>query len=178
MNQARAANPASAFLSDPSTRQRAIVLLAIVLLVPGAIYLVRGIDYNLLVEGPGLLNEDGGPAGVDFLAFYSAAVAVWKGAAGAVYDMDALYTIQRAVIRADIVAVPFAYPPPYLIYVAPLAWLPYTAALWAWLIVLSGACLYTLWRLAPHPVTPAVALLFPGLAQSFLAGQNGLLSVA
>ena len=153
-------------------------VLAAALLVPAAIYLVYGIGYNLLVEGPGLLNADGSATGVDFVAFYSAAMELWQHGAVGVYDPAVLNVAQDAAVRADIDPVPFAYPPPYLFYVAPLAALPYIPALWAWLVILAALCLVALWRLAPHPLTPAVALFFPALAQSFLGGQNGLLTVA
>ncbi len=152
--------------------------LAAALLVPAAIYLFHGIGYNLLVHGPGLLNVDGSAAGVDFVTFYSAAKELWLHGAAGVYDPEILNIAQDAAVRADIDAVPFAYPPPYLFYIAPLAALPYIPALWAWTIVLSALGLFTLWRLAPHPLTPAVALFFPAIAQSFLGGQNALLSVA
>ena len=164
--------------ADRGPRPWLFAVLAAALLVPAAIYLVYGIGYNLLVQGPGLLNADGSAAGVDFIAFYSAARELWLHGAAGVYDAEVLNVVQDAAVRADIGAVPFAYPPPYLFYVAPLAALPYIPALWTWLIVMAALCMFALWRLAPHPLTPAVALFFPALAQSFLGGQNGLLIVA
>jgi hypothetical protein len=164
--------------ADDRPKPWLFVVLAAALLVPAAIYLFYGIGYNLLVEGPGLLNADGSAAGVDFIAFYSAAMELWQHGPLGVYDMTILNIAQDAAVQADIDPVPFAYPPPYLFYVAPLAALPYIPALWAWLAVLTALCLVALWRLAPHPLTPAVALFFPALAHSFLGGQNALLTVA
>ena len=71
----------AATTADRAPKSWLFAVLAAALLVPAAIYLFYGIGYNLLVAGPGLLNADGSAAGVDFIAFYGAAVSLGSGLA-------------------------------------------------------------------------------------------------
>ena len=62
--------------------------------------------------------------------------------------------------------------------ILPLALLPYLASLVAWLLVTLSNYLLVIRRIAPHPLTPWLALAFPGTFQNFIQGQNGFLSAA
>jgi len=62
--------------------------------------------------------------------------------------------------------------------VYPLAFLPYLVSLGLWLAATLTAFLTVLRRIAPHPLTPWLALAFPGTFQNFFNGQNGFLSTA
>ena len=62
--------------------------------------------------------------------------------------------------------------------VYPLAFLPYLVSLGLWLAATLTAFLTVVRRIAPHPLTPWLALAFPGTFQNFFNGQNGFLSTA
>lgn len=145
----------------------------------GAIaYLIVGVKYNLLVAGPGFLNLVGNGAGSDFIAFYAAAKQAATGGAAGVYDVAKLHALEVALLGADAGVYPWSYPPPYLLIVAPLALLPFLPALWAWLIATTGALILAARQAAPHFITPALVVIFPGVMQNLFAGQNGALSAA
>ena len=145
----------------------------------GAIaYLIVGVEYNLLVAGPGFLNLAGNGAGSDFIAFYAAAKQAAAGGAAGVYDVAKLHALEVALLGADAGVYPWSYPPPYLLVVAPLALLPFVPALWAWLIATTGALILAVRQAAPHLITPALVVIFPGVMQNLFAGQNGALSAA
>ncbi len=145
----------------------------------GAIaYLIVGVKYNLLVAGPGFLNLAGNGAGSDFIAFYAAAKQAAAGGAAGVYDVAKLHALEVALLGADAGVYPWSYPPPYLLVVAPLALLPFVPALWTWLIATTGALILAVRQAAPHLITPALVVIFPGVMQNLFAGQNGALSAA
>ena len=62
--------------------------------------------------------------------------------------------------------------------VYPLAFLPYLVSLCVWLATTLIAFVAVVRRIAPHPLTPWLALAFPGAFQNFFNGQNGFLSTA
>ena len=145
----------------------------------GAIaYLIVGVKYNLLVAGPGFLNLAGNGAGSDFIAFYAAANQAAAGDAAGVYDVAKLHALEVSLLGADAGVYPWSYPPPYLLVVAPLALLPFVPALWTWLIATTGALILAVRQAAPHLITPALVVIFPGVIQNLVAGQNGALSAA
>ena len=145
----------------------------------GAIaYLIVGVKYNLLVAGPGFLNLAGNGAGSDFIAFYAAAKQAAAGGAADVYDIAKLHALEVALLGADAGVYPWSYPPPYLLVVAPLALLPFVPALWTWLIGTTAALMLAVRQAAPHLITPALVVIFPGVMQNLFAGQNGALSAA
>jgi hypothetical protein len=65
-----------------------------------------------------------------------------------------------------------------LLIIAPLAALPYLPALWIWVVAQAALAGAAIWRIAPHPAAPVLALLFPGMAHNTFAAQNGALTVA
>jgi len=62
--------------------------------------------------------------------------------------------------------------------VLPLSLVPYPVALALWLMIGVIPFLVVIHRIAPHPLSPLVALLFPATAEVFFSGQNGCLSAA
>ena len=167
----------------PTPEARLFIRLLRALLVSfclgGAIaYLIVGVKYNLLVAGPGFLNLAGNGAGSDFIAFYAAANQAAAGDAAGVYDVAKLHALEVSLLGADAGVYPWSYPPPYLLVVAPLALLPFVPALWTWLIATTGALILAVRQAAPHLITPALVVIFPGVMQNLFAGQNGALSAA
>ncbi|MFZ0052925.1 MAG: glycosyltransferase family 87 protein [Desulfobaccales bacterium] len=72
-------------------------------------------------------------------------------------------------------ALPWLYPPTFLLIILPLALLPYFVALSLWTLIGLAGYLWVVRRLAPHPLTYWLALAFPGTYQNLVFGQNGFL---
>jgi len=124
----------------------------------------------------GLVSGDGVNLGHDFIAFYSGASIALNGDAASAYDHAAMHAVQQQVIGAPVKFFPWFYPPVMLMFVAPLAFLPYPAAFALWVLVPLVALLLVIWRYAGHVLASAAILIFPGTLQSVLSGQNGVLS--
>lgn len=165
-------------LSWGAVRTRVYVVVVMLLFIaPALAYFLRGAPANLLVWGPGYENAAGTIAGNDFIAFYAAAEMVTEGAAAETYDADIHAAKVDSIIGVETVS-PWGYPPSFLMLVVPLAFLPYLPAMWIWLGLFTGALVLAIHRIAPHPLAPVLALIYPGAVHSLLSGQNGSLTAA
>lgn len=117
------------------------------------------------------------PLGADFSHYWVASRLAQAGHSLTVYQMPEFIAAQAAFFKVSY-PVPWFYPPTFLLMIYPLASLPYLASLCIWLAATLIACLTVLRRIAPHPLTPWLALAFPGTFQNFFNGQNGFLSSA
>jgi len=142
----------------------------------GLVWLLGGIGTSWWWHPPGFVNATGADIGRDFISFYSASTLALSSQPSAVYDFATLQATHEAVIGAPVAGFIFLYPPTYLLLVTPLALAPYLVALALWLIVPLLALLRLLRRIAPHPLAPIAALLFPGTSQCLISGQNGVIS--
>jgi hypothetical protein len=132
--------------------------------------------HTLWWSPPGLVSSDGINIGRDFTAFYSASALTLNGEAAGAYDHLANHAMQQQVIGAPVKFFPWFYPPMMLLIVAPLALFPYFVALGLWVLAPLAALAVAARRFAGHILAGAAFLIFPGTAQSVLAGQNGVLS--
>lgn len=155
-------------------RMRFAILMLLLYLSGG--WLVAGMVTSWWRHPPGLVNELGANIGRDFVAPFSAASLALGGDPAAAYDSETIHVTERQVIGAPVVLIPWLYPPTALLLMLPLALLPYLVALALWICGQLGALIVLLRRLFPHPLAPVAALVFPGTAQSLIAGQNGLFS--
>jgi hypothetical protein len=132
-----------------------------------------------------ILSESGVDAlgkaiGTDFTSFWAASQLVLEGRAPDVYRPASHYYAQRATFGgANIGYSAFFYPPVYLLVCLPLALLPYSLSLGAWL-VLTG---YAYWRmvrayLGEHIWIALPAFAFPATFINIVHGQNGFLTAA
>lgn len=117
------------------------------------------------------------PLGADFSHYWIASRLAQAGHSLTVYQAPEFIAAQAAFFQVSY-PVPWFYPPTFLLMVYPLASLPYLASLGIWLAGTLIACLTVVRRIAPHPLTPWLALAFPGTFQNFFNGQNGFLSTA
>ncbi|MDP3181827.1 MAG: glycosyltransferase family 87 protein [Desulfobaccales bacterium] len=127
------------------------------------------------LTGAGLTDRTGLPVGGDFAHYWAAASLALNGQAAAVYDYPRLLTWEQAFFGPEL-ALPFLYPPTFLLMLLPLAFLPYLAALAVWLLPALAGYLLIVRRLAPHPLSIWLTLAFFGTFQNFIHGQNGFLS--
>jgi hypothetical protein len=112
----------------------------------------------------------------DFNAFYSASMLTLQGDAALVYDRAANLAMQEQVVGDKVTFFPWFYPPIMLLFVAPLALVPYYVSFALWVVTPLAALSVVVRRYTGHMLASAAFLLFPGTVQSTLAGQNGLLS--
>ncbi len=113
----------------------------------------------------------------DFLYYWVGSSLVLDGHANTVYDFS---TFQN--ILEDIAGKPFPvawfYPPVYLLFVSPLALMPYHAALAVWLVLPLIGVLILIYQIPPHSKTIWLSMAFPATLLNLDYGQNGLLSAA
>lgn len=105
--------------------------------------------------------------GTDFQSFWIAAH-MWLGE-GNPYDFAAFSARQSGSIYA------FLYPPPFLVALLPLGFLPYELALLAWVTLGLAAFVLTARHLSPS-IWPVIA--FPPLLINAAHGQNGAITAA
>jgi alpha-1,2-mannosyltransferase len=158
--------------ADPPAA-RAVPLVALWTLA--AIYAGLALSACLLPAGHGLRNGAGSIAGNDFLTFYAASVLVHAGQAAIVFDQPRFFALQDTISGLK-QHFPWAYPPIFLLVVAPLASLPYLAALAAWVGGTSLAFALIVRRLSG--LTLPLVLIMPPLIQNAADGQNGAFTAA
>lgn len=129
-----------------------------------------------------LAQRDAGPnpaLGHDFAAFWSASVLINGGRAAEAYNRATLFAVQQGMFGPGLaLEAPFLYPPPFLFAAWPMAWLPFGAALAAWVILTSALCIAALVRLAGGAWALVPAMALPSLWFNAGFGQNGALTAA
>lgn len=131
-----------------------------------------------IIRGQGNPTDAATPLGTDFISFWSAANLVAQGRPAAAYDHAALQALEQTLTGPDGPLYTWLYPPMALLVVAPLAALPYPAALAAWLGLTLAGYLTALWRLLPEGRALLLMLAFPPLFINLGHGQNAFLSAA
>ncbi len=131
-----------------------------------------------IIRGQGSLADASTPLGTDFISFWSAANLVAQGRPAAAYDHAALQALEQTLTGPDGPLYTWLYPPMALLVVAPLAALPYPAALAAWLGLTLAGYLTALWRLLPERRALLPIVAFPPVFINLGHGQNAFLSAA
>ncbi|MEJ1969327.1 MAG: glycosyltransferase family 87 protein [Rhizomicrobium sp.] len=142
---------------------------------------------TLIATAHGGIDYAGRPLGTDFSNVYVAGLSALHGRAADPFDPLTQMHAERALFGTATPFYGWHYPPYFLLIAAPLAALPYLAALALWqgttLLLYLGA----MWLLLHHGPAPALArdLLWPLLALGFTAvfvnlthGHNGFLTTA
>src|ERR1700757_3827165 len=143
-------------------------------------------SYAWLMTSPGLLDRNGLLKGTDFLHFYVLGTLARQERGVDLYDMAAQAELARE--RVPQAPSPYhvpMYPPQVSLLFAPLARLPYGAALAAWLAfntLLYLACCYLIWRVCPHLhayrwTIAILAIAYPGFFHLLLWGQTSGLAL-
>ena len=140
-----------------------------------------------IAQSDGMVDRNGKPIGTDFSSFFAAGALASEGRASEAYDMALHYAREQLLFGETTPHYAWLYPPSFLVFVTPLALLPYPAALGIWqgstlalylaviAGVLRGARLGS--RLIARIWLP-VAAAFPAVFINLGHGQNGLLSAA
>jgi len=111
---------------------------------------------------------------VDFLSFWAAARLTVEGRAAAAYDVAAHRIVEMSA-APFFGQLPFPYPPPFLLVVAPLGLLEFAPAFGLWIATTFGLYLLAAYLFGGR-VSSFFAAAQPAVAANFLNGQNGLLT--
>ncbi len=113
----------------------------------------------------------------DFEAFWSSARMALQGRSADVYNVDTFTGVERESARIDRGGyLPYLYPPTFLLLSLPLAFLPYLAAMAAFLAAGYAATSLLLKRLLPPGWPWLPVLAFPASIMNVIITQNGFLS--
>ena len=140
----------------------------------------------LAATSHGLNDYRGRPLGTDFSDIYAAGISTLHGNASAPFDIQQQYHQEQLLFGEATPAFGWHYPPFFLLVAAPLAHLPYIAALIVWqlsTLTLYLLALYMLLRraepsLASDRLFPLLALAFSAVFVNLTQGQNGFLTAA
>lgn len=141
----------------------------------------------LLATAHGTADYAGRPLGTDFSNVYAAGRAALTGQATAPFDIARQGAMERALLGPHTPLYGWHYPPFFLVVAAPLAALPYRAALALWLAVTLALYLCSIRLLLRNSAAPQaargsgwwlLALGFPAVLVNLLHGQNGFLTAA
>lgn len=131
---------------------------------------------------PHLIDPEGKPLGTDFMDVWAAGKLALAGEPAAAYDYARHYAIERNALPYPAgSAAPYYgwhYPPLFLLIAAPLALLPYGAALAAWMAATLPAYLAAAKQAMPVRRWWVFALAFPAVFVNLGHGQNAFLTTA
>ena len=115
------------------------------------------------------------PYQMDFVSYWAGARLALDGNAAGAYDLALHRSVELGAIPLH-GALPFAYPPCFLLLLAPFGLLSYPVAAADWVLLGFAAYCAALRRWAPF--MPWLALSFPPLLVNVVTGQAGFLLVA
>ena len=136
---------------------------------------------------PGLRDRNGNLKGTDFLHFYVLGSLAVEHRGADLYDMSAQAAVaaQRVPEASGIRYLPL-YPPHVSLFFAPLALLPYSAALllwWGYGALVYGICCYYVWCACPRlrnygGIVAILAIAYPAFFHLIAWGQTSALALA
>jgi alpha-1,2-mannosyltransferase len=136
---------------------------------------------------PGLRDRNGNLKGTDFLHFYTLGCLAVERRGADLYDMhaQAALTAQRVPEASGIRYLPL-YPPHVSLFFAPLALLPYGAALaiwWCYSALIYAICCYCVWTACPRlrdqgRIVAILAIAYPAFFHLIAWGQTSALALA
>jgi alpha-1,2-mannosyltransferase len=135
----------------------------------------------LVLTGEGITDHSGRLIGTDFGMIWSAGRTALAGRADEVFSLAAQAIVQRDTFGEAAGFTPWHYPPTFLLVAAPLAALPYFAALAVWQAATFSGYLIGLRACAPRGAGAWALLLgasFPAAFINAVHGQNGFLTAA
>lgn len=133
-------------------------------------------------NGHFLMGAGHGTVGYDFSCFWGSGKLALQGSPAAAYDWSTLKQLldQELAFDQDPLqpAVPFFYPPFFFLVLAPLALLPFPAAVAAWAAIKLAAYTAAIRAILPGATAMMTALAAPVVIIDVWIGQNGLLTAA
>jgi arabinofuranan 3-O-arabinosyltransferase len=129
--------------------------------------------------GMWLVNSSGVPVYRDFTNMFVAGLQALHGEAASAYDPAEHVKLQEALVGAGHFTFSvWPYPPTYFLILAPLAMLPYAAALLTWDFLTLASCATVVYLIVRRWPAIALVLASPFTAWNFLFGQSGFLTAS
>jgi hypothetical protein len=133
----------------------------------------------LFRAGSWIVGKTGLPIYTDFGFFWMAGIQALHGNTAALYDPAELAKIQAALFQpSNFIYLDWAYPPTFLLMLAPLAMLPYRYAFITWDALTLLGCVAAVYLIVRRKTAIALVLAAPFTAWNFLAAQNGFLTAS
>jgi hypothetical protein len=139
-----------------------------------ALYIVLGIGWIALSTD--FVDRSGKPLGYDFITFWAASDLALHGQAGDVFDPAKIFAAQQRAVAANQSVYLWHYPPVFLLFVLPLALVPYLVSCALFVGVTLAIYILYLRRLVDSRHTLWVLLAFPGVFVNLMHGQNGFMT--
>lgn len=130
----------------------------------------------LFATSRGLLDSWGRPLGTDFSNIWIAGRDALAGEAALTYDFAAHHRAEQAVFGPGVPFYSWHYPPSFLLVAAPLARLPYLAALALWQGASGLAAFLVVRQILPGRDAALAAVGFPAVMVCLTHGHTGFLS--
>jgi hypothetical protein len=141
-----------------------------------ALFLVIGFVWVLMSKN--MVDLKGKPLGYDFITFWAASNIALAGHAQDAYNISLIFKAEQIAVPASQSVFVWYYPPSFYLVVLPLAFLPYIAAYWAFILSTMGAYLLVLRRIVRGNTAMWCLAAFSGLWMNLFHGQNAFLTAA
>lgn len=123
----------------------------------------------------GLVGFYGTNTVADFKVFHLVGGMVWSGEVGEAYYAETMIPLERA-LSGENIFLPWTYPPPFDLVVAPLGLLPLWLAYLAFIGPTLALYLLVLRRIGGAHASLALVATFPAICIMISCGQNGFLT--
>jgi hypothetical protein len=158
-------------MTNPISGARVTALLAALAILNLAFAAALIVPSYITLDAPGQVP--------DFVAFWAAARLALEGTPALAYDWQAHRAAEVAGLGRDFDGwMPWHYPPPVQLAVAPLGAAPLFAAMALWVGGTALLYLWTCWRILPHPNAVLAGLAAAPTALTLINGQIGFLMAA
>ncbi|SDD59444.1 glycosyltransferase family 87 protein [Paraburkholderia lycopersici] len=114
----------------------------------------------------------------DYIAFWSASHLVLQGHAAQAYSLKLLGAVEKSAVPDLKGILPWVYPPTFLLFLYPVALLPYELSAWLFFGLTLVVFVVAINAIVPGRISTLLALAFPGVIITALSGQNGLLTAS
>jgi hypothetical protein len=125
-----------------------------------------------------MVDLNGGPFGYDFIVFWAASHLALTGHAQDACNIHLLFKSQQIAVPSSQGGYMWLYPPQFFLVVLPLAFLPYIASFWTFMLSTLGAYLLVLRRIVRGSTAMWCMSAFSGLWLNLFLGQNAFLTAA
>lgn len=129
----------------------------------------------LLTGAQGLLLANGQPVFGDFIAFWSAGRVALDGHPSLAYEIETARAYQQLAVPGVAYVAPWNSPPTFMLFIAPLAMLPYPVAAVIFLVVTGAIYVYAAFKILPDKRALIFALTMPAAVYHLGTVQSGLL---
>lgn len=133
------------------------------------LYAISGLD-------PLEVLADPSSHGDDFVTFWSASHLALNGTPELAYDVDVMRELERSVTGPLTKFTPWHYPPTFMLAVLPVALLPFSVALFVWLLVPLVGLAWLMRRLLQTQVYSWALPIFPYAVICEVSAQNGFVT--